>query len=71
MMGIRKKVRKAIAKSRRTGRLRKVHAAAFKLIQTAINAIRKAKAVEEKMKGGSRKSWAELHNVESRLTRLK
>jgi hypothetical protein len=64
-----KKAAKKKAK-RKLGKKRTVPKKVAVKVKHAISAIRIAKGHMEKLAPKSRKAWAELHNCESRLTRL-
>lgn len=57
--------KKAIRGKRHPGRKRTVPGKVSKKVQTALGAVRQAKSMM-----GNNAAWRELHNVESRLSRL-
>lgn len=58
-------------KRRRIGPTRSIPKGAASSVKKGLAAVRQAKVAFEKGTGGSRKAWSELHNIESRLSRLK
>lgn len=57
-------------KKRRIGPMRSVPRSVLAYVKQALRAVRLAKAKLGDVKPSARKSWRELHNVESRLSRL-
>jgi len=55
---------------RRIGPVRSVPRAVSAYVKQGLRAVRLAKAKLGEMKPNARKAWGELHNVESRLSRL-
>lgn len=60
-----------VSKRRRTAPMRAIPKSVVVHVKRGLAAVRLAKTTFEKSKGGSRKAWSELHNIESRLSRLK
>lgn len=55
---------------KKRGPVRKVPKAVSTMVASAVSRLRAAKQKLEKTSPKSRKAWAEMHNCESRLTRL-
>ena len=64
------KKKKRPSKKRRIGPVRSVPRAVAAYVKQALRAVRLAKAKLGEKAPKSRKAWGELHNVESRLSRL-
>lgn len=58
------------SKTRRNGPKLSLPKVASMYARRALTAVRMAKVKVETSKGSSRKVWRELHNVESRLSRM-
>lgn len=55
---------------RRMGQKRSLPRLAVVYVKRGLTAVRAAKVIVEKSAPGKRKAWAELHHVESRLSRM-
>lgn len=64
------KAKRRAGKRKRLGKVRKVPAVVHAPVVRALAAIRFAKVNLERKAPNARKAWAELHNSESRLSRL-